>query len=215
MVKILVCVIGQLRFTSVTWGNFKRYVLDELEADMVTCGRDSEVDNEFTRHSLRNIHSDPKESTTAQIILEHRRKLFAMAPKTYDQYIITRSDHLWTGPHPKLDTDHAWFMNGQAHGGISDRHWVLNRTDFEKYLSDPGIWTPHLLNIERYLFSKVEWGPKTALCYFPMYLSDEHGDYKRLDEMEHTTETFYWPFMFMYTLSRYNTFPGTPIHVKS
>lgn len=214
MVKILVCVIGQLRFTSVTWGNFKRYVLDELEADMVTCGRDSEVDNEFTRHSLLNIHSDPKENTTPQIILEHRRNLFATAPKTYDQYIITRSDHVWTGPHPKLDTDHAWFMNCQAHGGISDRHWVLNRNDFEKYLSDPGICPLHR-SIEQHLGFKVEWGPKTALCYFPMYLSDENGNYKRPDEIEHTTERFYWPFTFKFTKGPYGTLPGTPIHVKN
>jgi len=210
--KTVVCVMGQIRYPDLTWSHFKKYVTDELGADIVTCGPDSLKLNEFTRNSILNIHSDPDTEPTAQKILDHRRNLFREIPNVYDQYILTRSDHMWYGPHPKLDPSYAWFMNSEFHYGISDRHWVLNKFDFEKYCREPGNFDSKFNNIESYLFSKVNWGPTTALSPFPMYLTGERAEYRRPDEIHASREILHWPFKFIHNeLSRNGMYTGRAI----
>ena len=55
--KIVVCVLGQLRHPELTWPGFKKFVLDELGADLITCGPDSYEDNDYTRNAKMNIMS--------------------------------------------------------------------------------------------------------------------------------------------------------------
>lgn len=213
--KIVVCIFGQIRYPELTWPYFKKCVIDELGADLVTCGPDSFKDNDFTRNSILNIYSDPDVEPIAQKILEHRRNLFKNVPKDYDQYILTRSDHMWIGPHPKLDPSYAWFMNSEFHFGISDRHWVINKSDFEKYCRDPGNFDSSFNNIESFLFSKVVWGPDTALYPFPMYLTGANAEYRRPDEIYASRETLYWPFKFIHNeLSPNGMFPGRAVSLK-
>jgi hypothetical protein len=50
----------------------------------------------------------------------------------YDRFVITRSDFLWTAPHPPLSIlrpDAVWIPEGEAHGGVTDRHIVVSRQD--------------------------------------------------------------------------------------
>jgi hypothetical protein len=195
--KILVCVIGQLRHADITWPNFKKYVIDELGADFVTCGPDSKVQNNFTKYALDNFPSNQDHvRLNEQKCLNHRGAVYKYCKylgihDSYDQYILTRSDHMWTSPHPKLDTAHQWFMNSQFHFGISDRHQVMNKSGFAEYCENPGEFT-----IENYLYNKVNWGPSTALSPFPMYLTDAKGDYRYIDEKTPSQETLTWPFQF-------------------
>ena len=212
----VVCVLGQIRYDDLTWFHFKKYVIDELKADLVTCGPDSLKLNEFTRNAIVNIHSDPQVEPTAQKILEHRRKLYEDIPQNYEQYILTRSDHMWFGPHPTLDPSYQWFMNSEFHFGISDRHWVLNKFDFEKYCQDPGNFNSKFNNIEEYLFSKVNWGPGTALSPFPMYLTGGNSEYRRPDEIHASREILHWPFKFIHNeLTQNGMYTGRAVNAES
>lgn len=189
--RTVVCILGQLRHTDITWTSFKRHVIDVLKADLVICGPDSEDDNQYTKNSILNIKSiakiAPEASCNADAIIQHRKNLFKKLPRDYDQYILTRSDHMWTDDHPLLDNNHIWFMNCEFHFGISDRHTVIPK----KYLSD---LTEKLdtfdhdvfPNIESYLYFKIReqglWCSKIGLAYFPMFLTDNYGNYRRPDE---------------------------------
>jgi hypothetical protein len=56
----------------------------------------------------------------------------------YDRFVITRSDYLYTLPHPKmelLNSDNIWIPDEEDYGGICDRHVVLSKTNFEKYVN--------------------------------------------------------------------------------
>lgn len=200
--KILVCVIGQLRCTSLTWPGFKKHVLDELNAEFMTCGPDANSENEFTRAAKRNIHSESRSvigQVNAQIILDHRNVLAkSIHPSEWDQIILTRSDHMWYGPHPKLDLDHFWFMNSEFHFGISDRHTVVSSNFFMKIINLGSIPFNGARNIEQFLFLRMihlgYWGQEVGLSHFPMYLTDANGDYRRPDELDSSRETITWPF---------------------
>ena len=206
--------MGQIRHADFTWPNFKKYVLDELGADMVTCGPDSTRVNEYIRNSILNIESDPDVETNAERVLEHRRTLFKNVPKTYDQYILTRSDHMWYGPHPKLSTAYTWFMNSEFHFGISDRHWVMNLNSFCEYCENPPKYEHTLGSIETNLFNQVKWGFGTALYPFPMYLTDENGNHRRPDEITASREVLHWPFVFIHgELSPNGMYTGRAVKV--
>lgn len=55
----------------------------------------------------------------------------------YKRYIVTRSDFLWTLPHPPmsaLEDKRIWIPSGQDWGGCNDRHAVCSNTNVEIYL---------------------------------------------------------------------------------
>lgn len=47
----------------------------------------------------------------------------------YDRFVLTRSDHYYTCSHPLsiLDARYLWVPSGEDYGGVTDRHWVMNR----------------------------------------------------------------------------------------
>ena len=47
MSKVLVCILAQTRSYEVTWKNFKKNVLDELNADLALCVAEKKTDNKF------------------------------------------------------------------------------------------------------------------------------------------------------------------------
>lgn len=56
----------------------------------------------------------------------------------YDRFIITRSDMMYTLPHPKLellDPKYIWILNDEHHGGYCDRHVVLSSNNIGKYIN--------------------------------------------------------------------------------
>ncbi len=56
----------------------------------------------------------------------------------YDYFIITRSDYIYTLPHPKvelLSEDHFYLPNGEFYGGVTDRHVVLPKQFVVPYLN--------------------------------------------------------------------------------
>jgi hypothetical protein len=200
--KTLVCVIGQIRHETVTWDAFERNVLRALNADLVTCGAD--MDSVFRRHALLHIPSDPQPiegaRTNGHYVVAHRKNLYTNLVHSglvalYDQFVVTRADHVWTRAHPELDTDHVWFMNCEFHLGISDRHVVVPQHMLrETLVYQESYDESKYRNIESFLYSQVRWGPKTALAYFPMFLCDHDGRPRRLDEFDAPRENFTWPF---------------------
>ena len=63
-------------------------------------------------------------------------KLEGLADR-YDRFIITRSDFIWEVPHPSLDLlddGSIWVPDGEGYMGITDRHAVLSRNNYEAYL---------------------------------------------------------------------------------
>lgn len=57
--------------------------------------------------------------------------------KQYDRFIITRSDFLYTIPHPSMDalnSNFIWIPDGERYGGVTDRHVVLSREYVLPYL---------------------------------------------------------------------------------
>jgi len=141
----------------------------------------------------------------------------------YDQIIVTRSDYFWTKPHPKLDSEHIWFIKGEFHGGISNRHIVfhprfaeavltigtmedLNKTSesLRRYFIETRFH--FLFNVEGYMYVRFQ---ERGLCenigFFPMTMflaSDTRGVYHPLydinvvypDELDATEGTCVtWP----------------------
>jgi len=204
--KIVVCVLGQIRCADLTWPHFKRNVLDELGADLITCGPDSDTDSPFTRAAQKNIYSESRVvpgRINAQIVLDHRNVLGNnIDPTQWDQIILTRSDHMWYGPHPKLDLEHFWFMNSEFHFGISDRHTVVNSECFKILMEIGSIPFGGAKNIEEFLFNRMielgQWGNRVGLSHFPMYLTDENGNYRLPDENDAANVTITWPFIILH-----------------
>jgi hypothetical protein len=57
--------------------------------------------------------------------------------RRYKRYIVTRSDFLWTFPHPPMSAlgeKRIWIPSGQDWGGCNDRHAVCSNTNVETYL---------------------------------------------------------------------------------
>lgn len=50
----------------------------------------------------------------------------------YDRVILTRSDHFYAAPHPLLDNDNIWIVEGENYNGITDRHHIFPT----KYLNE-------------------------------------------------------------------------------
>jgi hypothetical protein len=204
--KILVCVLGQIRCPELTWGPFKKWVLDELGADLITCGPDAAIDSPFTKMAIMNIYSESKVKTdhiNAQIVLDHRNVLMAnINPTQWDQIILTRSDHMWYGPHPRLDLEHFWFMNSEFHFGISDRHTVVSSEDFEFIIKIGKVPFGSATNIEQFIYYRLNqlglWGPKIALSPFHMYLTGPDHEWRRPDEKDASKDTITWPFMLVH-----------------
>ena len=58
--------------------------------------------------------------------------------KLYDRFIITRSDYIYTLPHPSLeylDKEYIWIPHGEQYGGYTDRHVVISNKDIFSYLN--------------------------------------------------------------------------------
>jgi hypothetical protein len=152
--KTLVCLLGQVRYQNITWGPWKKFVLDHLDADLVLCGN-VEDDNHFSNFAT-NIFKPEDQSDMSMIdnlpghlgnnggngncgrlTMHLRIDLWnGLVEKglvdKYDSFIISRSDILWNDYHPKLDTDHIWCLNGEFHLGLCDRHMVIPR----RFLAD-------------------------------------------------------------------------------
>jgi len=70
-------------------------------------------------------------------LIERLRGLRAEG-SSYDRYIITRSDFLWTSEHPPLkflDADLVWIPEGQDWWGYNDRHAICSKNNITQYLS--------------------------------------------------------------------------------
>lgn len=216
--KIVVCVIGQMRASSLTWPSFKKYVLDELGADLVTCGPDANVVCEYTSHAVQNIYSESKVipgKLNNHIILDHRTNLgLKLEIEKWDQVILTRSDLVWYGPHPTLDLGHIWFMNREFHFGISERHSVMSSKDFPNIINLTSVPYPeNCRNMETFLMTRLKetgvWGPKCGLAYFPMYIIDSDGKWRYPDEQTPDVRTHTWPFTIVFNeVSRNGMFCG-------
>lgn len=242
--KTLVCLLGQVRHGEHTWEPFKKYVLDELHADFILCGNVC-VQNEFTVHAKHIFKTlgdpDPeywkpfdhmpgtmgigRSQSYARQLVEIRRILFENIKDLgqWDQVIVSRSDLLWTGSHPKLDLDHIWCLNGEFHGGICDRHMVIPWRFLEGVLT-MGIFEDisrtisfmnnyynsifhgnlpqGITNMECFIFTRmVERGliQHVGLTPFPMYLVDQSLGPKFLDEIDPDPQTLTWPFQIDHT----------------
>jgi hypothetical protein len=56
----------------------------------------------------------------------------------YDYFVITRSDFIYTLPHPSLDhldKKYLWIPHGESYGGITDRHAIVPCQFIEQYLN--------------------------------------------------------------------------------
>ena len=56
----------------------------------------------------------------------------------YDRFIITRSDFIFSLPHPKVELmneNYIWIPNSEHYGGYTDRHVVLSKNNIESYLN--------------------------------------------------------------------------------
>jgi hypothetical protein len=66
-----------------------------------------------------------------------RQYLNEINTEEYTWFVITRSDFIWTIPHPcvqNLELDKIYFLDGQRYGGISDRHAIISKNNITKFL---------------------------------------------------------------------------------
>jgi len=241
--KTLVCLLGQVRFPELTWEPWKKWVLDPLEADLALCGIIDDVDNPFSKFAKYVFRPGTKGTYDMSLfdnlgILNYgsarplsvskmawcfRDDLWSYLYEKglhneYDMFIISRSDILWNGPHPILDENHIWCVNGEFQLGLNDRHMVIPRRFLEQALRIFAIENPQLtfgiirqkfieghakgyahclMSLEPYIYCRfIERGliQNVGLCPFPMYLTDEKGEARFKDELEADTATLTWPF---------------------
>jgi hypothetical protein len=121
----------------------------------------------------------------------------------YDWLIVTRSDLLWPVQHPpveSLSARHIHALDGEAYGGVEDRHLIVPRRHVRRFLevpapifSDPESlrreldrisvahdW--HVLNPERFLAARLRTlGLARRIRYLPYcpYLVRGEGDRSR------------------------------------
>ena len=89
------------------------------------------------------IPDEPQHPGSAGLLIFFRWFLMEMIKKhnltkLYDRFIITRSDFIYTLPHPSLeylDKDHIWIPYGEQYGGYTDRHVVISSKDIFSYLN--------------------------------------------------------------------------------
>jgi hypothetical protein len=103
--------------------------------------------------------------------------------ENYDRFVVTRSDFVWTCPHPPLeilDPERLWFPAGEWYGGVTDRHVVAARRDLPSYLDliRPVLTEPERLqkemgvrddwNFESYIaYHLAHHGMTDRISYFP------------------------------------------------
>ena len=81
----------------------------------------------------------------------------------YDRFVITRSDFVWSCPHPPLsvlDRGAIWFPNGEHYGGLTDRHLVVSRADVVDCLNliEDILLEPNQLYEEmKYMIGRPAW----------------------------------------------------------
>jgi hypothetical protein len=232
-----------VRFPELTWDPWKKWVLDHLGADLVLCGIIDDIDNPFSKFAKHVFRPGRKGTYDMELfdgsgILKFgngrplsvskmawcfRDDLWAFLVEKglhneYDMFIISRTDILWTGPHPVLDENHIWCVNGEFQLGLNDRHMVIPRRFLEPalrifHIEDlqktievirqkfiDGHWKGYahcLLSLEPYIYCRfVERGliQNVGLCPFPMYLTDAKGEARYKDELEADQATLTWPF---------------------
>jgi hypothetical protein len=110
----------------------------------------------------------------------------------YDRFVITRSDFLWTIPHPPLSVlspADIWLPDGEFYGGLTDRHHVLSKADLPKVINliDDILLRPDRLfarmshhngwNLEQYiLFHLSEQGLLKRISLFPYVMFSVRGE---------------------------------------
>jgi len=184
--KVLVCILGQTRAHQLTWTNFEKNVLNELNADLALCVRD-EQNYEYTnpyfqralfRWTMPELTDYTEEIDRFRLSLGYHadwRQLLKLCEnpysnflggvaglpgsggililsrwylrnfiiekelhRHYDRFIITRSDFLYTSPHPcpqALERSSIWLPDGEDSGGLVDRHMVVSNDDVIQSLS--------------------------------------------------------------------------------
>jgi hypothetical protein len=138
---------------------------------------------------LGGVRGDGQHRGSAGILLYFRWALLQYLVREnifakYDRVVVTRSDFIWEVPHPRLellDENAIWAMDGEGWGGVSDRHTVLSRHNYQDVL---GVFIPALIdpdslyarmqqwptewNLEKFLaFSLLPHSRRRALRYFP------------------------------------------------
>jgi hypothetical protein len=119
---------------------------------------------------------------------------------SYDWIIITRSDFIWPVSHPRveaLSNRRIYLLDGEQHGGVPDRHFIVPRRFFDPVLSiaDPIFKDPEglkrriervserqgwfLMNVERFLALRLRelglWRFVRYLPYVPYTVRTQHG----------------------------------------
>lgn len=129
----------------------------------------------------------------------------------YDRIIITRSDYMHTLKHPSmkwLDPKYIWVPDGEGNGGITDKHAVLSKHNYEYYLNmvaelvtEPNVYIDSMKgqvwNRERFLRYHLS-KHHCAIKFYPYHMytvrqvnenldwhkasfSSEHGHYVKYD----------------------------------
>lgn len=147
---------------------------------------------------LGGVKGDGAHPGSAGILLYARWKLLQSIYSErlhlkYERFIITRSDFIWSVPHPDLsllDPSKIWVPDSEGYGGITDRHTILSSNHLEPYLSCLSLilGSPDQLaetmqgfshwNLERFLLHHLRLRQvDTLIQYFPyiMYSVRERG----------------------------------------
>jgi hypothetical protein len=149
-----------------------------------------------------------------------------------DRVIVTRSDYLWTAPHPTLDLDWVWLPNGEFHGGLPDRHYVIPRIYLKHVLTIGHVenwvetrnnmvrllnyrlkqgWGHFMYNEESFSYIRfIERGLIEKVGFFPfvMHLVDKDRNPRYPTELESSRETVTWPFTIDHTHIQNDMFVG-------
>lgn len=75
---------------------------------------------------------------------------------SYDWFVVTRSDFLYTIPHPRVeifDPEYVYIPDGEQYGGVTDRHAVLSRQHVKKYLN---IFHEMVLRSDEYIADMIQ-----------------------------------------------------------
>lgn len=193
MANTLVIILSETREYELTFDNFKKNVIDELDADLCVCigvKPDYNYDNPFYKLAkYKFTYNEPEDFGDAfnyayNIILnnntvnenhKHWREFLKIKKQflggikdennehpgsagiliffrwfllknliendlidKYERFIITRSDFIYTLPHPKaelMDEEYIWIPDEEHYGGYTDRHVVLSNKTIESYLN--------------------------------------------------------------------------------
>jgi hypothetical protein len=238
--RTLVCLLGQARFPEFTLEPWKKWVLDPLKADLILCGN-VEPNNQF-RQFAKYVF-DPEDASDLSLLdglpghlgasqgagncgrltLHLRNDLWNNLVKhgldqEYDSFIISRSDYVWTGPHPILDQNYIWCMNGEFHLGLCDRHMVIPRRFLKDVITIAHFENPEktigflrekynegildgyahcLFNLESFMYCRFkERGilEHVGLSPFPMHLIYSNGEPKFAEELDADQKTLTWPY---------------------